>query len=291
MTMTPEHDTLQAGDGHPIETMRWMPAAPRAIVQIVHGMAEHAARYQHVADALVGAGYGVLASEHRGHGPLAQRRDELGDFGPRGFQGLVDDMAVVSRHIHASWPSVPLVMLAHSMGSMAAQIFLLDHAHLLHGCALSGTSALDLLDPRVSGWTVEAANATVPDARTPADWLSRDPSVPAAYLADPLCGFGLTQASLLSVFDSGLRTTDPGQLERMSKDLPLLLLTGDSDPVNGMLAWFDVLVRRLRGAGMRDLSTHVYGGARHEVLNETNRGEVIANLLAWLERVAARPAE
>lgn len=283
-----ERHTLRAGDGQEIETMSWGRGAPKAVVQIVHGMAEHSARYRHVADALVNAGYGVVAGEHRGHGLLAQERGELGDFGKRGFQGLVDDMAAVSRHIRATHPGVPLVMLAHSMGSMAAQIYLLDHADLLHGCALSGTTALELLDPRVSGWTVEGANATVPNARTPADWLSRDPAVPDAYIADPLCGFALTLESLCSIFDTGARTADPAQLERMPKDLPLLLFTGDSDPVNGMLAWFDVLVRRLRKAGMRDVSTHVYGGARHEVLNETNRAEVIANLLAWLDRVTAQ---
>lgn len=282
-----ERIALEANDGQAIEVLCWPRAAPRAVVQIVHGMAEHSARYQHVAEALLQAGYAVYASEHRGHGALARRRRELGDFGARGFQGLVDDMAAVSRHIRAAHPGVPLVMLAHSMGSMAAQIYLLDHAHLLHACALSGTTALELLDPRVSGWTVETANATVPNAATPVDWLSRDPNVPAAYMSDPLCGFPLTEASLFSIFDTGARTADAAQLEQLPKDLPLLLFTGDRDPVNGMLAWFDVLVWRLRQAGMRDVSTHVYGGARHEVLNETNRAEVIANLLAWLARVTA----
>lgn len=288
MTLQAQRSTLAADDGQKIEILSWPHAAPKAIVQIAHGMAEHSARYQHVAEALVGAGYGVVAGEHRGHGPLARERRELGDFGKRGFQGLVDDMATVSRHIRATHPGTPLIMLAHSMGSMAAQIYLLDHAQLLHGCALSGTAALELLDPRVSGWTVETANASVPDARTPVDWLSRDPGVPDAYLADPLCGFALTLDSLFSIFDTGARTADQAQLERMPKALPLLLFTGDRDPVNGLLAWFDVLVRRLRKAGMRDLSTHVYGGARHEVLNETNRAEVIANLLAWLDRVTAQ---
>ncbi|WP_317203650.1 serine aminopeptidase domain-containing protein [Janthinobacterium sp.] len=109
----------------------------------------------------------------------------------------------------------------------------------------------------------------------------------AAYLADPLCGFALTDASLASIFDAGAATADAARLARLPPDLPLYLVTGARDPVNDMLAWFDPLVARLRGAGMRDVSTHVYGGARHEVFNESNRDEVIAGLLAWCARVLA----
>ena len=287
MSIKMERYTLGANDGQPIHVISWTGPRVKGVVQIVHGMAEHSARYEHVAAALVAAGYRVIASEHRGHGQAALDDGSLGDFGPRGFQGLVDDMAVVTRHARASHFGVPVLMLAHSMGSMAAQIYLLEHGALLDGCALSGTTALELLDPRVSGWTVESANATVSDAQTPVDWLSRDPQVPAAYVADPLCGFALTLPSLFSIFDVGNSTADPQQLARMRKDLPLLLFTGDHDPVNGMLAWFDPLVRRLREAGVQDLSTHVYGGARHEVLNETNRAEVITNLVAWCDRVTA----
>lgn len=287
MNVKMERYTLGANDGQPIHVISWSGPVIKGVVQIVHGMAEHSARYVHVAAALVAAGYRVFASEHRGHGQAALDDGSLGDFGPRGFQGLVDDMAVVTRHARASHFGLPVLMMAHSMGSMAAQVYLLRHGALLDGCALSGTTALELLDPRVSGWTVESANATVPDAQTPVDWLSRDPQVPAAYVADPLCGFALTLPSLFSIFDTGNITADPEQLARMRKDLPILLFTGDHDPVNGMLAWFDPLVCRLRKAGMQDLSTHVYGGARHEVLNETNRAEVISNLIAWCDRVAA----
>jgi alpha-beta hydrolase superfamily lysophospholipase len=287
MDYQPHSFTLTANDHQAIDAMCWVGPDPKAVVQIVHGMAEHSARYQHVAQALVEAGYAVYAGEHRGHGQLAMVKGELGDFGARGFQGLVDDMAVLTRHASARHPGLPVLMLAHSMGSMAAQIYLLEHGALLDGCALSGTTALELLDPRRSGWTVEGANATVPDAQTPVDWLSRDPAVPAAYVADPMCGFALTLESLFSIFDTGLPTADPARLAGMRKDMPLYLLTGSHDPVNGMLDWFHPLERRLRKAGMQDLSIHIYGGARHEVLNETNRTEVIANLLAWFNRVTA----
>ncbi|MYM37970.1 alpha/beta fold hydrolase [Duganella qianjiadongensis] len=285
MNIKMERYTLGANDGGLIHLICWTGPVIKGVVQIVHGMAEHASRYAHVAAALVAAGYKVIASEHRGHGQAAFDDGSLGDFGPRGFQGLVDDMAVVTRHARASHFGIPLLMLAHSMGSMAAQVYLLEHGQLLDGCALSGTTALELLDPRRSGWSVESANATVGAAVTPVDWLSRDPQVPRDYIADPLCGFALTPASLCSIFDVGNCTAEPEQLARLRKDMPLYLFTGDHDPVNGMLAWFDPLVQRLRGAGLTDLSTHVYGGARHEVLNETNRDEVIGQLTGWLDRV------
>ncbi|MDR0246522.1 MAG: lysophospholipase [Burkholderia sp.] len=286
MTTTESTFRIDAAGDHRIEAFRWHGALPvRGVVQIVHGMAEHSRRYRHVAQALANEGYVVYATEHRGHGQAALDYGTLGDFGPGGFNALVDDMATVSRHLRERHPGVPLVMLAHSMGSFAAQIYLLDHGALLDGLALSGTSALELLDPRHSGWTLETANAAIASPDTVVDWLSREPAVPAAYLADPLCGFALTEASLFSIFDHGLRTSDPAQFERVLKHLPLYLFTGDQDSVNGYLAWFYPLVARLRGVGFRDLSTHVYGGARHELLNETNRDEVIANLIAWVKRV------
>lgn len=287
MTATENTFFIDASDGHAIEAFSWTgQGEPRAVVQIVHGMAEHSRRYRHVAQALVAAGYAVCAAEHRGHGQSALDRGVLGDFGPQGFAVVPQDMAVVSRHLRRQYPGKPLVMLAHSMGSFAAQIYLLEHAALVDAVALSGTSALDLLDPRVSGWTVERANAGVGDPQTAADWLSRDPAVPRAYLDDPLCGFDLTLDSLFSIFDAGVHTHSVAKLrEHIPARLPLYLFTGDQDPVNGYLAWFDVLVGRLREAGLRDISTHVYGGARHEVLNETNRDEVIAQLLAWVHRV------
>lgn len=277
---------LDAADGHRIETLAWSSGHPaRAIVQLAHGMAEHTRRYLHVIHALVEAGYTVYANEHRGHGQAAKDRGELGDFGPAGFQSLPDDMATLTRHVRAQHPGLPVILLAHSMGSFAAQVYLLDHAGLVDGVALSGSAAIELLDVRVSGWTVESANASVDNPVTPADWLSRDPAVAPAFLSDPLCAFSLTHASLISIFDVGNRTAVPGQLEQIRKDLPLYLFTGDRDPVNHHLAWWTPLVQRLRQAGFTQLSTRVYSGARHEVLNETNRAEVIANLIAWIDRV------
>lgn len=285
--MNEQHFFLDSADHHRIETWRWRPAAaPRAVLQIAHGMAEHPLRYRHVARALVEAGCAVYANAHRGHGPAAHEAGTLGDFGPRGFAALPDDMAQLTRHIHAEHPGLPVVLLGHSMGSFAAQLYLLDHADLVQAISLSGTAAIDLLvQQRPPTWRLEDANAGITDPRTPFDWLSRDPAVPDAYIADPLCGFAVQPASRQSMYAACARTAQPHELARVRKALPIYLFTGDHDPINQNLAWFDPLAARLRGAGLTDVSTHVYGGARHETLNETNREEVIRNLIAWVDRV------
>jgi alpha-beta hydrolase superfamily lysophospholipase len=289
MDMHEEHFFLASADSHRIETWRWTPATPaRAVLQIAHGMAEHPLRYRHLAQALVDSGCAVYANAHRGHGPSAREAGTLGDFGERGFAALPDDMAHLTRHIRAQHPSLPVVLLGHSMGSFAAQLYMLDHAELVTAISLSGTAAIDLLvQQRPPTWRLEDANVGIANPRTPFDWLSRDPSVPDAYVADPLCGFAVLPESRKSMAVACMRTAQPQELARVRKDLPLYLFTGDRDPVNDNLAWFEPLAARLRAAGLTDVSTHVYGGARHEVLNETNRDEVIRNFMAWFDRVVA----
>ncbi|WP_213958223.1 MULTISPECIES: alpha/beta fold hydrolase [unclassified Variovorax] len=284
---TETHFDLTANDGHAIEAHRWQGSgAPRAVVQLAHGMGEHSLRYRALADALTQAGCVVYANEHRGHGKSAQALGELGEFGPRGFDGLVDDMAQLSRHARAAHAGLPLILIGHSMGSFATQYYLVKHSDLLAGAVLSGTAALDLLGAALqSGFRLEDMNAALPDVRTPFDWLSRDPAQVDAYIADPLCGFTVTAEGMGSMF-AGLAELAPAAMQsRIPADLPVYLFTGDQDPVSNKAQWFYPLVERYREAGLRDVSCHVFGGARHETLNETNREEVFAVLLAWIARV------
>ncbi|MDM0117697.1 alpha/beta hydrolase [Variovorax sp. J22R133] len=290
MPSTETHFELTAGDGHAIEAHRWQDnaAAPTAIIQLAHGMGEHSLRYRPLADALTQAGYVVYANEHRGHGKVAQALGELGEFGPRGFSGLVDDMALLSRHAQAAHPGLPLILIGHSMGSFATQYYLVKHSKLLAGAVLSGTTALDLLGAALqSGFKLEDMNAALPDVRTPFDWLSRDAAQVDLYIADPLCGFTVTAEGMGTMF-AGLADLVPAAMQpRIRPELPVYLFTGDQDPVSNKAEWFYPLVRRYREAGLRDVSCHVFGGARHETLNEINREEVVAVLLAWIGRVVA----
>lgn len=279
--------TFDGADGAKIFTYRWLPDAPvRGVLQIAHGMGEHALRYRKPLQPLLDAGIAIYANDHRGHGRTAPNKDALGVF-PGGFEALVDDMAVLSRRIRQEQPGKKLVLMGHSMGSFAAQAYVVDHSGLIDGFVLSGSAALDHFPPPKPGG-LSSIGDDIPDRRTPFDWLSRDPAEVDAYIADPLCGFTVNPEGLGSMFGTVAKAYDPAALARIEKDVPFYVFAGDKDPVNGDLARLTPLVERYRAAGVRDITTDYYPGGRHEMLNETNRGEVAANLLRFVERVIAK---
>jgi alpha-beta hydrolase superfamily lysophospholipase len=270
-------------DGVSIAAYRWNgPAPARFVVQIAHGMAEHARRYLPVARDLIAGGAVVYANDHRGHGHTAGSVEKLGDFGEGGYDAMPEDMAILTRHIREEQPGLPVILLGHSTGSFAAQVYAIDHSDLIDGLVLSGSTALDAF-AKARASSSGTLNTAFEPARTPYDWLSRDEAVVDAYIADPYCGFqGRNRsASELAV----PRAADPEQLKRIRPDLPIYLFAGDKDPLNGDLALLHVLIERYRAAGATDIAFDFYPGGRHEMLNETNRDEVIANLLRWIDRV------
>jgi alpha-beta hydrolase superfamily lysophospholipase len=283
--------TLTAPDGTQIACYRWTgDRPPRTIVQLAHGMGEHAGRYRRLAEALVSADAAVYANDHRGHGRTAGSAERQGDLGPGGWAGLMGDLSVVADHARGQHPGLPLVMLGHSMGSFALQRHLLDHSADLAGVVLSGTSAVDIIaagiDP-TQEVDLSAFNAPFEPARTEYDWLSRDPDEVDAYVADAACGFGLDAAAAASMIDGLDGVADPERLAGIRSDLPILVLSGDADPLAGGGALVELVGDRYREAGVSDVTVRLYPGARHEVFNETNRDEITADLVAWLERIVA----
>ncbi len=184
-------------------------------------------------------------------------------------------------------PGQKIVLLGHSMGSFALQVYLLDHSRLIEGAVLSGSAAGDLLaaglGQRRSLDTIGGDSAP----RTPFDWLSRDESEVDKYIADPLCGFTAKDASRDSMFGAMARAADAGQMKSIRSDLPLYLFAGDKDPVNGNLAWLRPLAERYRAAGLENVQEKYYPDGRHEMLNETNRAEVVRDLAGWIHGVLA----
>jgi len=296
MAIAPDTFSYRSADGVQLVGYRWAPEddqPPVGTVVLVHGMGEHLRRYDHVAQALTAQSFVVYGHDHRGHGASLAFTDEPGRLGPNGWSKLVDDLNLAIAQAKSDYPGRPVMMIAHSMGSFAAQQFLLDHGADVHGVALTGTAALDLLEPALdlsAELDLSAFNAPFQPARTDFDWLSRDESIVDAYLADPLCGFGLDIASATDMFAGARRLTDPAEVARMPTDLSVYVAVGSKDPVNGGLTLLWALVDRYRAAGLSDVTVRVYDDARHEILNEINRADVIDDLLQWLQQVATRPA-
>jgi len=276
-------------DGTRIAAYRWPAQGPvRAVLQVSHGMGEHALRYLEPLQPLLANGIAVYANDHRGHG-LTATKETLGEFGSGGFAAVVDDMAVLSRQIRNEHPGAPLILLGHSMGSFATQIYLLAHSTLIDGVVLSGSAALDLLPPPdPKGGGLESFNASFEPARTPFDWLSRDPAEVDKYVFDPLCGFTVSEDSMVSIFSAAAPMFEPNALQRIRTTLPMYVLAGDKDPLNDGLTLLKPLVERYREAGVRDITTDYYKDGRHEMLNETNRAEVVANLANWIDRIVSK---
>jgi len=287
----PSSFSYQSSDGTRIAAYRWEPPGePVAAIQLTHGMGEHALRYEHVARALNGAGYLVYAQDQRGHGASADP-DALGNLGPGGWPALVDDIGLLSARIRAEHPGLPLILLGHSMGSFAVQQYLLDHSADVDGVVLTGTAVIDLLEPALDldqPLDLAMFNAPFQPARTDFDWLSRDDALVDAYIADPRCGFGIDPESAKAMFAGARRLAEPAQLAALRASLPVYIAVGESDPVNGGLTLLTPLVDRLREAGLTDVTVRTYPGGRHEILNETNKDEVIGELTQWLDRVLAR---
>jgi alpha-beta hydrolase superfamily lysophospholipase len=272
-------------DGLLVASARWDSRGQvRGVVQIAHGMGEHIGRYADLIDALMSAGVTVYGNDHRGHGRTAPTPTQLGDFGAGGFDLLVEDMARLSRIAKEENPDKPFILLGHSMGSFAAQQYVLERSREIDGLILSGSGTLDGL-ARLTGSAPPGSNilnASFEPARTPFDWLSRDNAVVDAFINDPLCFGQLQPASFASFLAAAPRLSDPARLRKIRGDLPIYLFSGSEDPVGQQLEGVETLIARYRQAGVHDICHDFYLGGRHEMLNEINRREVFESLLKWV---------
>jgi len=291
---TTEPFSVEAADGATLRGHRWVADGDaRAVIALAHGLGEHSLRYAPLAEELNRAGFDVVACDHRGHGLTAGGDENLGKFGPRGWNGVVDDYSRVVAKAGETQPGRPVVALGHSLGSFVLQSFLLDHSGDVAAGVLSGSAALDqlanLLDPTVEV-DLSLFNAPFQPARTDFDWLSRDPEQVDLYINDPWCGFGLDPDGVGSLKDAAARTADPEALGQIRDGFPLYVLAGSADPINIGLQWLEILVDRYRDHGL-EVTAKYYDEGRHEMFNETNRAEVFADLIAWLDSVPALKLE
>jgi alpha-beta hydrolase superfamily lysophospholipase len=296
---------MAAGDGSLLYVCRWLPPGPcKAVVQVAHGLAEHSGRYARLAHALNGAGYGVYAHDHRGHGQTCRNRNELGFFSERnGWRICLDDLWTVTRHIVGEHPGTPIVLLGHSMGSTMAEQFISEHGDAMAGVVLSGPNGAPTLladvgrlilrlermrlGPRghsklAAALTFDAFNKRFAPARTAFDWLSRDDAEVDLYVADPLCGFSATVQLWIDLLDGWKAASTPASRARIPKTLPIFIIAGGDDPVSGNTKQLVPMLAGYRKAGLK-VDHRFYPNARHELFNETNRDEVTTDLIAWLD--------
>jgi alpha-beta hydrolase superfamily lysophospholipase len=276
-------------DGLIITTWTWddVVGQPLGVVQLVHGLAEHGSRYGRLAAALNAAGFLVTATDNRGHGASVSSEVPLGSFGAAGVAGFIGDIVEAGDQLAVEHPDVPLFLVAHSLGSMGAQSVLLEHSARYAGAVLSGSTSLDGLLGVLQGLPADqpglAAFNVGFEPRTGFEWLSRDSAEVDAYVADPFCGFPTEDAIMAGVLGTAQRTADPMQLAQIRPDLPVLVISGDRDPVGGPEGRnVTALADRYRDAGLTDVTLRLYPDARHEVFNETNRDQVTADLVGWL---------
>jgi alpha-beta hydrolase superfamily lysophospholipase len=291
---TPERFQFISTDGLSIAWVKWGGQHQvRGVLQIAHGLGEHIGRYGELADILVRDGFVVYGNDHRGHGLTAKPSGSFGEFGPGGFDQLVEDMIslrVIAKNEH---PRKPYILLGHGLGSFAAQQFVLDHSHSIDGLALSGSGILDglarLAESLPAGEDpMKLMNAAFEPARTPFDWLSRDNAEVDAFINDPLCFPSLKPESMQSFLDASARLADPREIRKVRDDLPIYLFSGSDDPVGQKLEGVRVLIDRYRSAGLTSITHDFYTGSRHEMLHELNRRDVITNLLVWISGVLPR---
>ncbi|MCA9611396.1 MAG: alpha/beta hydrolase [Sandaracinus sp.] len=295
----------ESPDGTSIAVYRWDPSGPaRGVVHVSHGMAEHARRYARFAEALTARGFVVYANDHRGHGDSLVPGGALGHMGDDdSFERAVEDLHRMLRDERAAHPGLPVVLFAHSMGSFFGQRLVSAYPSDVDALILSGTNGpppaiagagrvvarvertrLGKKKPSPLLQKLSFGDFNKPfEGRTEFDWLSRDPAEVDLYVNDPLCGFGISTQSWVDLLDALGGLTKPGALAHVAKALPIYVVSGERDPVGGNGAGPKKLVELYRAAGISDVTLDLLPGARHEVLNETNRDETTAKLVAWLE--------
>ena len=305
--------TFKDKDDIEIFVYKWEPEnPPKAVVQIVHGLAEHAKRYTRVAEALCNDGYVCYANDARGHGRTAGDLTEktlsgkAGVLGLNGWRGVVNDLHELTNIIKKEHPNLPIFLMGHSWGAMLTQDYIQDWGDELQGVILSGTngkvralvvkagklllkSEIKKLGPTEPSQKMYDMNFKSnnhdwdnEEGATGFEWLSRDKEEVQKYIDDPWCGF-VSPASLWLEFLHGFeKIYDPKQEQKISKDLPIHFISGSLCVIGNKTKSVKAMIDRLNKYGIKDVTYKFYKDARHEIFNEINRDEVYQDVITWL---------
>ena len=279
-------------------------AEPRAIVQIIHGIAEYIGRYDEFMSFLADNGIIAVGTDHLGHGKSIESEEQTGFFAyDNGWDYVVRDEEVLRLAMHENYPELPIIVFGHSMGSFMTRTLLIRYPDAFNAAIISGTgnqgAALVngglFMGNLVTGLrgahhyskflnnlAFGSYNKIYDNPKTEYDWLSRDEANVQKYIDDPLCGF-IPSCSLFRDMMTGVKfITNKKNLTAMNKDMPVYFMSGDMDPVGECGKGVQKAYNNFLKAGMKDVSIKLYPGGRHEMLNEINKDEVYADILAWL---------
>ncbi|MBR2834796.1 MAG: lysophospholipase [Coriobacteriales bacterium] len=315
-TVRVDHTNLLSVDQQtPLAVTLWTdPQAktPACIVQLVHGMAEHIERYDGFARFLVQQGYAVIGHDHVAHGKSVVNQEnpqeEWGHLSPNcGAEQLIEDVNTVRLYIAEKYPNVPHILFGHSMGSFVVRAYIGVHGEGLTGVIICGTGwqnplvlksgkFLALTLAKFKGWkskpdvltnmTIGAYAKHFEGEEYPAlAWLSRDVAVREKYEKDPACGFAFSIGGNHELFRLIEMSQDPVRAKGIPTNLPVLIISGQDDPVGDMGKAPYEVEKFLRADGLSNVEVHVWPGSRHELLNETNKDEVMQTINAWIQGV------
>ncbi|RHP34405.1 alpha/beta fold hydrolase [Lachnotalea sp. AF33-28] len=310
--MRKEEFTVPSSDGKSsLHALRWVPDGEvRMILQISHGMVEYVDRYDWFASKCAAQGILVVGHDHLGHGKTAVLKEDLGYFADENGAALVlKDLHRTFIHMKGQYPNVPYVLMGHSMGSFFARRYLTLYGKELDGAIIMGTGSQPLAAVVFGRWlsgimmkvkgaryrsrllfnlTLGSNNKRIKPLVTANDWLTRDPQIVAKYNADPFCTFIFTVSAYHDFFTLLTDVMKKKDLDKIPAELPVLFISGAEDPVGGYAKGVEAACRQYKEAGIKDVEFKLYEGARHEILNETNREEVCDDILCWLDKIPSK---
>lgn len=301
-------EQLTLRDGHRLFYRVWDTEGAKATLHINHGMAEHSLRYDSLARFLNEHGYVVYAQDHRGHGYTCDE-DERGWFAEKdGWSTVADDAFALDERIAEDYPDLPHFLFGHSMGSFISRVCIERHSRDYDGVIICGTGAHQgligkfgqiIARSHVRKWNSRMRDPDLDNLAFSSysrrfkgegrfAWLSRDRSEVEKYEKDPLCGFVCSSKFYDDLIELSNQANDRKRIEEIRKDLPIFIISGSDDPVGGYSKGIRKVYSLYKNAGLENVSMKLYEGARHEILNETNRDEVYSDILSFYDGLMKR---
>lgn len=290
-------------DGIEVYVKKWYSTEkPKAIVQLSHGMVEHINRYDTFAQFLVQQGFFVYGNDHRGHGKTGEKQGLLGYFSEKdGFAKTIKDLHAITEIIKQENPDIPLILFGHSMGSFIARTYLQNYSSDIDGIILSGTGYFPTLTSQIgkriaamlpreeasrlmNSLAFGSYNKKIRDNLTEFDWLTRDSLTVDKYIEDPHSGYTPTARFFYDLMSGLINMNNKSSNQLIRNDLPMLLISGDADPVGNYGKGLWRTAHQYKKAGLENIKVMLFTEGRHELLNEINKEEVFLNIHNWIQK-------